>query len=226
MDNEIRNRTAQGVGRTTGRRGLVPEMVQEFLRTNDQLVRRAARAAQAVVWPRSDEEPEWRSGGSYDPADVRSRAARARRFSDNFIKRGYEPDMAAAIAANIDAESGGNYRQQQLPRRRGGPPGPGYGLVQWEPPRQRRFLQSFGYPIQKGSEQDQLDFIDIELAKPEYEYGNARRIAREQGAGNMAAAVMERYERPAEYVRPRGRIDRANLAEALRRLQPDTFRRR
>lgn len=171
--------------------------------------RSAPPQRRAVTWPRSEDEQGWAPNGTYTPEAVRARAARAGRIYDLLLKRNYSPDMAAALAANIEAESHGNYRQRQ----HGG--GPGYGLIQWEPPRQARFREAFGYPIEKASEADQLDFIGIELAKPQYEYGSARRIARERGAGPQAAAVMNYYERPAE--RTLSAIDRANLAEAIRR---------
>lgn len=176
---------------------------------------RPARPPRPVNWPRSERDTGWVANGTYTPSEVRERAVRAGRMYDLLLKRKYAPDMAAALAANIEAESHGNYRRRQD----GG--GPGYGLIQWEPPRQARFLESFGYPIEKATEQDQLDFIDIELAKPQYEYGNARRIARERGAGAQAAAVMNHYERPRE--RTLAAINRANLAEAIRRAdsRPD-----
>lgn len=107
-----------------------------------------------------------------------------------FEGQGWSHAQAIGIVANLDAESGmdPNIRQH------GG--GPGYGLAQWENPRQRDFAAWAGKDIRQSTFQEQLEFIQHELTHSERGAGNRLR-----GADNPreAAEIVTRYyERPAD----------------------------
>lgn len=107
-----------------------------------------------------------------------------------FQNQGWTRDQAIGIVANLDMES----RMDPGIRQIGG--GPGYGLAQWEGPRQADFQAWAGRPIQGSSFEQQLRFVQHELSTTERGAANALR-----GATNPADAaeiVTRRYERPAD----------------------------
>jgi len=157
-------------------------------------------------------QPAWRSGGRMPPQEVKLRAANAMRMFRIHTALGMAPEEAAAWAANAEAESRSDYRARQ-------PGGPGRGLFQWgakeaRQDRRRAFKRLFGHSIEQSTEAEQLAFRDWELANTES--SAARKIAKSSGAGGMAAAIANYYERPAEP--KRDAADRANLAEEILRL--------
>jgi hypothetical protein len=87
--------------------------------------------------------------------------------------------------------------------------GPGYGLAQWEGPRQADFADWAGKDIRQSTFAEQLEFIQWELSNTEAAAGRALRSANDPG--EAASIVTRLYERPAdsagEAVR---RADRAN----------------
>jgi hypothetical protein len=83
----------------------------------------------------------------------------------------------------------------------------------WEPPRQQAFQAQFGHPIQQSTEAEQLAFRDWELG---HTLGSrARRITRGSSAGDIAAAITQYYEGPADW--RHSMWDRSNIAEAIMR---------
>lgn len=121
-----------------------------------------------------------------------------------FMEQGWTREQAAGIVGNLWAESQVRHDQAQ----HGG--GPGYGLAQWEGPRQASFQQWAGHDIHDSTMQEQLEFIQWELNNTEQAAGNALRDA--TTADQAARIVMTRYERPADQSEgaQRGRAAYAN----------------
>ena len=74
--------------------------------------------------------------------------------------------------------------------------GPGYGLAQWEGPRQRDFAAWAGHDIRGSSFAEQLRFVQYELTHSEAAAGRALRGATD--ARSAAEIVTRLYERPAD----------------------------
>jgi LysM repeat protein len=127
------------------------------------------------------------TSGTTTPASLQGRINEAMRF---FESQGWTRAQAAGIVANLQAESG----LDNGIRQHGG--GPGYGLAQWEGPRQAAFARWAGHDIHGSSFHEQLQFIQYELTHSEAGAGNALRGAR--SAGDAAALVTRLYERPAD----------------------------
>lgn len=107
-----------------------------------------------------------------------------------FEGQGWSRAQAVGIVANLDAESGMDPNINQI----GG--GPGYGLAQWEGPRQADFREWAGKDIRQSSFAEQLEFIQWELNNTEAAAGRALRGA--DDPGEAASIVTRRYERPAD----------------------------
>ncbi len=105
-----------------------------------------------------------------------------------FESQGWTHAQAAGIVGNLQAESGVDPNRGQD----GG--GPGYGLAQWEGPRQRDFANWAGHDIHQSTFREQLEFIQHELTTTESSAGNALRGA--TTASDAAQIVCNRYERP------------------------------
>ncbi|UVO50014.1 phage tail tip lysozyme [Sphingomonas sp. SUN019] len=107
-----------------------------------------------------------------------------------FEGQGWSHAQAIGIVANLDAESG----MDAGIRQHGG--GPGFGLAQWENPRQRDFAAWAGKDIHQSTFNEQLRFIQHELTHSERGAGNALRGA--STAREAAEIVTRLYERPAD----------------------------
>ena len=105
-----------------------------------------------------------------------------------FESKGWTRAQAAGIVGNLQAESGVNPNRGQD----GG--GPGYGLAQWEGPRQRDFKAWSGHDIHQSTFHEQLEFIQHELTTTERGAGNALKGA--TTASQAAQIVCNKYERP------------------------------
>lgn len=116
--------------------------------------------------------------------------ARIDRAMTFFMEQGWSRAQAAGIVGNLWAESRVKHDQAQ----HGG--GPGYGLAQWEGPRQASFAQWAGHDIHDSTMQEQLEFIQWELTNTERGAGNALRDA--TTVDQAARIVMTQYERPAD----------------------------
>lgn len=128
--------------------------------------------------------------GGVVPTGQGDRAARLDQAITYFEGQGWSHAQAIGIVANLDAESG----MEAGIRQQGG--GPGYGLAQWEGPRQRDFAAWAGHSIQGSSFAEQLRFVQHELTHSESGAGNALRGATD--ARSAAEIVTRRYERPAD----------------------------
>ncbi len=144
-------------------------------------------------------------GGVDRPAGtVQGRQEQAVAF---FESQGWSRNQAIGIVANLQAESGMDWRIQQ----HGG--GPGFGLAQWEGPRQRDFAAWAGKDIRQSTFAEQLRFIQHELTGTERSAGNALRNA--GSAADAASIVCRLYERPANSsVRA---VERADIANDIAR---------
>jgi hypothetical protein len=107
-----------------------------------------------------------------------------------FESQGWTRAQAAGIVANLEAESNLDPNVQQ----HGG--GPGYGIAQWEGPRQADFASWSGHDIHGSSFAEQLQFVQYELTHSESAAGNALQGA--QNPSDAAVIVTQLYERPAD----------------------------
>jgi hypothetical protein len=89
--------------------------------------------------------------------------------------------------------------------------GPGYGLAQWEHPRQVDFFNWSGHDIRRSTLPEQLEFVDHELHSTQKAARTALRAA--TTASEAGAAVCRLYERPADTERQAKY--RAGLADAI-----------
>lgn len=127
--------------------------------------------------------------GQVGPAAA-TRQGRIDQAMQYFQSQGWTRAQAAGIVANLDAES----RMDPNIRQIGG--GPGYGLAQWEGPRQADFRAWAGHDIRNSTFEEQLRFIQHELSTTER--GAANRLRQATSAGDAAAIVCRYYERPAD----------------------------
>ncbi|MBV8972329.1 MAG: hypothetical protein JO290_08570 [Sphingomonadaceae bacterium] len=113
------------------------------------------------------------------------------RFRNRFLELGLPAPAAAGLAANIVAESRGRFNIHQS----GG--GPGYGLAQWEKPRQRDFAAWAGHGIEQSTEDEQIAFIMHELFGTGGRYGGVgRRLLSAQSAKEAGELLSRYYEGP------------------------------
>lgn len=141
------------------------------------------------------------------PSGGGSRSAKIDQAIAFFQGQGWSRAQAIGIVANLDAESGMKEGVNQI----GG--GPGYGLAQWEGPRQRDFAAWAGHDIHGASFSEQLRFVQYELTHSNAGAGNALRSA--NSPGEAASIVTRLYERPADTAGEASR--RAQRAEDIAR---------
>lgn len=128
--------------------------------------------------------------GGVVPTGQGSRQERIDQAITYFQSQGWTRAQAIGIVANLDAESNMDPGIDQI----GG--GPGYGLAQWEGPRQRDFAAWAGHGIRGSSFAEQLRFVQYELTHSESAAGRALRGATD--ARSAAEIVTRLYERPAD----------------------------
>lgn len=125
-------------------------------------------------------------GTSQPPATPHE--ARLAQAVSYFQSQGWSREQAIGLVANLDAESGLDPNRHQS----GG--GPGYGLGQWEQPRQHDFEAWAGHDIHNSTFEEQLQFVQHELTSTQSTAGAALRRA--TTAESAARTVTRRYERP------------------------------
>lgn len=101
---------------------------------------------------------------------------------------GWTKEQAAGIVANLQHESG--LRGSAM-----GDGGLAYGMGQWHPDRQANFARVFGHPMQQGTPQEQLAFVNWELHNTEKAAGDA--LSQTKTGQDAGGVVSSRYERPA-----------------------------
>lgn len=122
------------------------------------------------------------------PTNARERAQYAMNY---FQQHGLSKEQAAGLVANLYYESGRTMDPHQA--QIGG--GPGFGIAQWEGPRQADFRRFAGVDIRQSTLDQQLAFVMHELNTTESRAGNSLRGART--AGEAANIVLRQFERPA-----------------------------
>lgn len=135
-------------------------------------------------------------------AQLQARIRDGMRF---FIGKGWLAHQAAGVVGNLQAESNVLPTQAQY----GG--GPGYGLGQWEKPRQADFRAWSGHDIHQSTFTEQLEFVQHELLTTQRAAGDALRHA--TTAREAGAIVCRLYERPADIAGQS--IHRGELAEKI-----------
>lgn len=126
-----------------------------------------------------------------------------------FKSVGWTTAHAAGIVANLYAESG--LRPDAV-----GDGGAAYGIAQWHPDRQRRFVWFANKDIHGSTLEEQLAFVHAELNQWEKTAGDALRKC--TTAAEAGACVSRMYERPAD--RDGEAAKRAELATSLAGEQP------
>lgn len=157
--------------------------------------------------PGGGETAGTQSTGSVVPTGQGGQQARIDQAISYFQSQGWSRAQAIGIVANLDAESNMQPGIDQI----GG--GPGYGLAQWEGPRQRDFAAWAGHDIRGSSFAEQLRFVQYELTHSEAGAGRALRGATD--ARSAAEIVTRLYERPADTVGEAAR--RGDRATAMAR---------
>jgi spore coat assembly protein SafA len=130
-----------------------------------------------------------KSTGGTAPSGDGSESQRIDQAMQYFEGQGWSKAQAAGIVANLDAESG----LRSIPQNSGGP---GYGIAQWEGPRQAEFQRWSGHDIHGSSFGEQLRFVQYELTHTEAGAGNALRQTND--AREAGQIVTRLYERPAD----------------------------
>lgn len=131
-------------------------------------------------------------------------AARTTQF---FVGKGWSPEQAAGISANLGMESGYNPKAV-------GDMGRAYGAAQWHYDRQQEFQKWAGKNIRQSTLEEQLGFVDYELRHGK-EQGAGRRLSGAKTAREAGEIVSRYYERPADAdgdARRRGQLADALLA--------------
>ncbi len=128
-----------------------------------------------------------------------------KQYKDFFIGRGFTKEQAAGIVGNLYAESGLNHSIKQI----GG--GPGFGLAQWEGPRQADFKRVMGKNIEDSTEVDQLNFIIWELNNTEKKAKNE--LLKTKTPEEAAKIFAHKYERMKVYNKERETYARNFLEE-------------
>lgn len=168
------------------------------------VILRAPDNVRSAEWPTP-------AGGPAPGANVNEPAAtrdgRIEQAIGFFRGQGWSEAQAIGIVANLDAESGMIADRRQM----GG--GPGYGLAQWEGPRQADFRAWAGKDIRQSTFAEQLRFIQHELTGSEASAG--RRLRGATSAAQAAEIVCRYYERPADIAGDSA--ERALLAERIAR---------
>ncbi|WP_087086998.1 phage tail tip lysozyme [Caballeronia catudaia] len=127
-------------------------------------------------------------GTGYRPPAGNVTSGNAKSASATFMKMGWSREQAAALAANLNIESG--LRPNIV-----GDNGAAYGIAQWHADRQAEFKRVFGHDIRGSSLDEQLQFVNYELTRGrEQAAGRALRLAK--SAGEAGAIVSAKYERP------------------------------
>lgn len=126
---------------------------------------------------------------------------RAHQVYQGLVARGMDPITAVGFAANAVQESGAN------PNVGAGDSGASHGLMQWRGDRLTNYVSMFGHTPEKGTLDEQLNYLVHEISGPQASAWKAIQAA-PQDAAARAAAISQYFERPAD---TRGEIQRRSL---------------
>jgi hypothetical protein len=125
-----------------------------------------------------------------------------------FEGKGWTPEQAAGITANLQQESGFNPKAK-------GDSGKAAGVAQWHPDRQANFKKFSGKDIKDSSLEEQLSFVDYELRQGT-EKKAGKMLMSAKSAFEAGGIVSSKYERPAakeKEMQMRG-LSAANIQQA------------
>lgn len=126
--------------------------------------------------------------GTAAPASA-EQMRRAQEAQNYFVGKGWTPQQAAGIVANLHQESGFNAGAV-------GDNQAAYGIAQWHGDRREALAKLTGKSIVGSSFQDQLEAVHLELTRGQEQ--TAGRALRKAGTASEAGAIVSRlYERPA-----------------------------
>jgi hypothetical protein len=131
--------------------------------------------------------------------------------------KGLTREESLGLIANWQMESNLNPDQKQI----GG--GPGYGLAQWEGPRQKNFEKMFHKSIVGSTLDEQIDFAIHEITQGE-EKANWKKVvegAKGQGAAGIASGYSKLVERPANA--EKDAANRAIVAQELEKVYSSEY---
>ena len=131
-----------------------------------------------------------------------------------FEAKGLSRSAAIGMAAAFEGESGLNPDQHQKNKSHG----PGYGIGQWERPRQEDFKAWAGHDIHGSTRQEQMEFAWHELNTRQFAVALGHLQRPDISPGDAASVVSREYERPK--LADRAAADRTQRAEALDRVTP------
>jgi hypothetical protein len=192
--------------------------LSEQLKRNVLTVAEALDAAAVALQPGLDKTAELDPPPAPAAAPIANAGAIARTLPlakqalSRLLEAGWTNAQACGIIANIQAESGFNFKNDT------GDGGKAYGLCQWHEDRRRLFETRFGHAMKPSSTfEEQIDFITFEMK-------NGSRLERNAGAtlaltttpSDAADKVCRLYERPRDP--EKDSPIRMGLAEAYPRL--------
>jgi hypothetical protein len=141
-----------------------------------------APAAPAAAPPEGDSAAH---GNTLDASTL----DRAHAIYAGLVARGMDEPTATAFAANAVQESRAN------PGTAPGDMGASHGAFQWRDARLDNYIKLYGHPPEKGTLDEQLDFVMHEIGGPEQPAWKSI-MASGSDAGSRAAAVSRYWERP------------------------------
>jgi len=113
----------------------------------------------------------------------------ASQYRDYLVSKGMPAHEAIGVLSNLSLESNLNPKATDYKTHTH------HGLAQWDIGRQKTFTRRTGKRILDASWQEQLDFLMWELSNTEKKAGDAMKQGR--NAGDVAAIMREKFERPA-----------------------------
>lgn len=126
-----------------------------------------------------------------------------------FEDKGWTPEQAAGITANLQQESGFDPKAK-------GDGGKAAGVAQWHPDRQENFKKFSGKDIKDSSLEEQLAFVDYEL-KQGTEKWAGKLLMKAKTAMEAAGVVSSKYERPA--AKEKEMLERGVSAEKIQQAR-------
>jgi hypothetical protein len=109
---------------------------------------------------------------------------------DKLMAMGWSAEQAAAIAANLQVESGSNEKAV-------GDNGLARGIAQWHPDRQADFAKFSGHDMKSSTHDEQLAFVNDELRNGKYKKVGDK-LSHLSDANDAGSLISREYERPAD----------------------------
>ncbi len=127
------------------------------------------------------------------PAQIKGTVPMAQQAFTRLRGAGWTAAQACGILANIQAESGFDFKNTT------GDGGQAHGICQWHPDRQAHFTAQFGKTIAAATLDEQVDFITFEMNHKEKDAGDLlRKVATPANAARIVCTEYERPQKPIE----------------------------